>query len=377
MRNEELCKLLNIDDVEQHIFLKLNSGRLRAIVAFDEEFNLIKSKIDVKCENSFDIFESQLEIIEELLKLRKLSRSLPIVKLYTIITYARQHKDIKIENNIESEESLLQISKFILKFYDFQGYEFIKLVSEIKKIEDESFQFFIMSYFVENQNYFYDKLNSLEENNSYQWTEQNFDKKLSLLTSQLKADYDFNLLKAKREFDNFIRVQQNDQEYLKRSLKEVQRDLISANKETERVVEYHNKYFYENTVENAPTFFGDNMPFLFSLFNFFKRKNLLPFGWSYFYTCMKIGNDEIILLNTTRKLNYVGRIFYHLTDYLILHYKDEPLKFLKAKFKINDQLITDNFKTNHMKTKIDLRDDPDLEEIEEFFQKLKKIYYKG
>lgn len=91
---------------------------------------------------------------------------------------------------------------------------------------------------------------------------------------------------------------------------------------------------------------------------------------------MIIGNYEMIPLITSKKLNFLGRIFYHLCDYLILQYKDESFRFLQSKFLINDQTISDNFRANHMKTTYDKKDNPELIFIDDFFERQKKIYLK-
>jgi hypothetical protein len=141
--------------------------------------------------------------------------------------------------------------------------------------------------------------------------------------------------------------------------------------------DHFNKYYYNTQTIINNTYFGDNQPFLLNLFNFLKRNNLFQYSWSYFYSCLIEGNTEIIPLETSAKnVKPIGRLFYHLKHLLVKPYKDEPEKFIRSKFYINNEPLSSYFFTNHVYKKADSEFLPLIAEIDDFFEIQKKTYLK-
>lgn len=372
MDRESLAKKYNVNRLEDYVIEEFNVGKNEAETLCNEYFENSLAAIEKIEDNDIKVFK----ILIELLNIKK-EFSFENNNFGHIIREAKEYIPHNSLTPRSENEEIEHLAKYVLDYYDFIKLPQWRVTVQLKRIRKNSKQYHITLNIISKSQIYFDNLNELQKFDDYVWGWSNFENGLHKIFNKHRIDKieyesDFELKIKLLDINKNFEIKQ-----LKDELKDANKKIIELNEKHEFVTNYHDKYYYNSQIIINNTFFGDNTPFLFNLFNFLKKNNLYNYGWSYFHSCMVIGNYEMILLNKPKKSNFIGRIFYHLSNYLILHFKENPMLFIKAKFLIDENEITDSFKNNHMKPNYDKMDDPELEIVDDFFEKQKKIYLKS
>lgn len=364
---------LGIDNLEDYIIEEFLMGKKEAETKIEEVSNAILK--DIEMTDSNDI--KTVIILSDLIA----SKNVCCLASNAFLNQMILGANVKVVNTLifsisVEKDKLINLATYILEYFEFNNTSNFRAQSLLKTIRKESEMYNFLFYYLKKTKIYFDILNDICKLENYTWSWTNFEEGLKKvlvshesekisLRSNHKSEIEFLELNKKFEIED-----------LNSNIKDLNRELNSKKREIELRDDFLEKYYDESRVKLSNTYFGDNLPFLLNLFNFLKQNSMFAFSWSYFYNCMTLKNDELIPLTTSKKLNFVGRIFYHLSDYLILQHKDQPIKFLKSKFLINNESISDSFKINHMKVKYDPKDDPELVVVDDFFAKQKRIYHK-
>ena len=367
-----LAEKFKVDKLEDYIISEFNFGREEAEV-FIEDF--IKEAIDTfqKIEN---LEIRKMKVLFSIITLKKEFCSVNN-NFFSFMTKESIYYKKQTPIIIDSPLDVNKFADFILDYYDFTNKSNRNINFNLTQIRQQSRLYHLYNNFPFKSFVYFDILNEISPLEDFKWEWNNFEEGLSkfLLREQLdKIQY---LSDCELQNELWEIEKKHEIESLVIEIDDLKRKVKDSNDAVERYNAHHNKFYYNSQIIPKNTFFGDNTPFLFNLFNFLKKNNLYNYGWSYFHSCMEIGNHEMIPLNKPRKSNFIGRIFYHLVNYLILHFKESPMQFIKAKFLIDETAITDSFKNNHMKPTYNKLDDPELEIVDDFFEKQKKIYLKS
>ncbi|WP_035673080.1 hypothetical protein [Flavobacterium sp. 83] len=372
MDRDSIAKKLGVERLEDYIIDEFLIGKSEVDVVLEVVFKESKEDLDQIRTDEIKI----VRILSELIKIKNEFSDTNNNYFSHIIKDAKDFASDTLLDVINEKDELNNLAKYILDFWDFKKTRNFVVKGQLLKIRENSRKYHLILNYISKSKIYFDFLNDNCKIDRYTWNWLNFEQGLIRVlgnhaVEKISLDSDYKLKKETFELHTNREV-----EDLKSELKDLKREIGQLNKEIEIRTNVHNKYYYDTQVMISDTYIGDNLPFLFNLYNFLKSNNLFSYGWSYFYSCMIIGNNEMIPLKSSKKQNFIGRIFFHFKDYLILHYKDESFKFLQSKFLINESPITENFRTNHMKTKFDFNDEPELVVIDEFFAKQKKIYIK-
>lgn len=366
-----IANKLGVENLKNYIIEEISIGKKEAETAVEEVFNTSFEEIENIEQDNVRV----IRILSEILK-NKTDLSLLSTDFLTQMISGNQDKSkYKFSKPIENEE-LADLADYILDYLDFNSTSNIMVRAKLTSLRNDSLKYHAATTYIFKCKSLFDILNDKCKLDKFSWQWSNFEEGIRKVLLQHGLD----IISIKSDCELKIQLLEGSKRFdiddLKTKIEYLKRDIIDLKNENERIIDFYNKYYYNSQVLIQTTYFGDNLPFLLNLFNFFKQNNMLSNGWSYFYNCMAIGNIETVSLTTSKKLNFVGRIFYHLGDYLTLHYKDDSFKFLQSKFLINDKSFSDNFRTNHMKTTYDKNDYPELIAIDDFFENQKKIYIK-
>lgn len=367
-----IAKKLGVERLEDYIIDEFLIGKSEGDILVEAIFKESKMDLDQIRTDEIKI----VRILSELIKIKNEFSDTNNNYFSHIIKDAKDFASNTLLDVINEKDELNNLAKYILDFWDFKKNRNFVVKGQLLKIRENSRKYHLILNYISKSKIYFDFLNDNCKIDRYTWNWLNFENGLikvlgnhAIEKISLESDY-----KLKNETIALHKNREVDD--LKSEIKDLKREISQLNKEIEYRTNFHNKYYYDSEVIISDTYLGDNLPFLFNLYYFLKKNNLFSYGWSYFYSCMIIGNKEMIPLKSSKKQNFIGRILFHFKDYLILHYKDESFKFLQSKFLINEAPITENFRTNHMKTKYDSNDEPELVAIDEFFAKQKKIYIK-
>jgi hypothetical protein len=367
-----IAKKLGVERLEHYIIDEFVIGKREGEILLETIFK--ESKMDLD-----EIKSDEIKTVRVLLELIKIKNEINVSTsnyFSHIIQEAKEYASNLSLTISNDEDELNNLAKYILDTNDFRKTNDFIVEGQLLKIRENSRKYHLILNYTSKAKIYFDFLNDKCKIDRYTWNWLNFENGLIRVLGEhaiekisLEANYKLKNetfeIQKNREVDNLIN-----------EVKDLKREIDQLNKEIELRNNFHNKYYYDSQVMISNTYIGDNLPLLFNLYNFLKMNNLFSYGWSYFYSCMIIGNNEVIPLKSSKKLNFIGRIFFYFKDFLILHYKDDSFKFLQTKFLINEAPITENFRTNHMKTKFDANDEPELVIIDKFFTKQKKIYIK-
>jgi hypothetical protein len=367
-----IAKKLGVERLEHYIIDEFVIGKREGEILLETIFK--ESKMDLD-----EIKSDEIKTVRVLLELIKIKNEINVSTsnyFSHIIQEAKEYASNLSLTISNEEDELNNLAKYILDTNDFRKTNDFIVEGQLLKIRENSRKYHLILNYTSKAKIYFDFLNDKCKIDRYTWNWLNFENGLIRVLGEhaiekisLEANYKLKNetfeIQKNREVDNLIN-----------EVKDLKREIDQLNKEIELRNNFHNKYYYDSQVMISNTYIGDNLPLLFNLYNFLKINNLFSYGWSYFYSCMIIGNNEVIPLKSSKKLNFIGRIFFYFKDFLILHYKDDSFKFLQTKFLINESPITENFRTNHMKTKFDANDEPELVIIDDFFSKQKKIYIK-
>lgn len=372
MDRQSLAEKFKVDKIEDYIISEFNVGKDEAEVFIED---IINEAIDTfqKTENL------EIRKAKVLFSLITLKKEFCSVKnnFFSFMTKESIYYKKQTPIRIDSQLDVTKFAEFILDYYDFTKKSNISINFDLKQIRQQSRLYHMYSNLHFKSFVYFDILNEISPLEDYKWEWNNFELGLSKFLLMKGLDKIQYLSDCQLQNELWEIEKKHEIESLVIEIADLQGKVKDSNAAVERYKEHHDKFYYNSQIIPNNTFFGDNTPFLFNLFNFLKKNNLYNYGWSYFHSCMEMGNHEMIPLNKPKKSNFIGRIFYHLSNYLILHFKDSPMQFIKAKFLIDENEITDSFKNNHMKPNYDKRDDPELEIVDDFFEKQKKIYLKS
>lgn len=372
MDRDSIAKKLGVKRLEDYIIDEFLIGKSEGDVLAEAIFK--ESKMDLDEIKSDEI--KIVHILSEFIKIKnEISVSTSNYFSY-IIQEAKDYASNMSLDAVNEKDELNNLAKYILDIYDFKKTKNFIVEGHLLNIRENSRKYHLILNYISKSKIYFDFLNEKCKIDRYTWDWLNFEKGLTRLLGNHALEKISLESNYKLQNENLKILKKSEIEDLKSEIEDLKSEIGQLNKEIEMRTNFHNKYYYDTQVMISDTYIGDNLPFLFNLYNFLKMNNLFSYGWSYFYSCMIIGNNEMIPLKSSKKQNFIGRIFFHFKDYLILHYKDESFKFLQSKFLINESPITENFRTNHMKTKFDFNDEPELVIIDEFFAKQKKIYIK-
>lgn len=373
MNIETLAKRLGTDNLEQYIIDEYIKGKEDAVLSiedfllqFNEEINKIESE-DVKTTTILNLISTVKKSID-------LSYN---NELYLLITKAKNFASNNSINISTEKEELLNFSKYYLAFFNFQKTSDWLVQQKLKELRNSSNTFHLQTGIVSKLSYYFDLLNDICKIDSFTWSWETFEDGLIKVFQKFNFDKMDSEIKHEAEIEILNHRTDHKVDILKTEIKDLEREISLIKGEIDFLDNFYKKFYYDTIVEIRETYFGDNLPFILNLFNFLKSNNLLSTGWSYFYSCMTMGNTEEIVLKNSKNAKFIGRVFYHLRDFLILHFKDDPEKFICSKFHINFEPLGPHFFKNHVNIKIDKELNPFIEEIDAFFEKQKKIYLKS
>lgn len=387
---QKIEKELGISDLKEHLILLLKESREEADLQTEK---IIQETLDrVKEESSVNNLNPTI-IIGELICLQKIiyDKKPSDIHYYYRNYYFFSNSGLISLNNDDD----LSLVEFIIKNYSILNLSHIGILSRIKNIKSDFINYF-QSYFIEKKSILlFDKINQLNCLPDFIWNLDTIEKgviefyvKLLKDIGMVKIEHKYEIeslndnadfeLKKNQQKIAYLEQKYNDKvDSLNNDIKWLNRDIEMEKGTIELYKEYHKKYLEHNSTFIIPTYFGDNQPFLFNLYNFLLKNLLLKMtGWSYFYACMSIESLEIINLESKNNLKYIGRIFYNLIDFLDPKYKSDYFEFFKNKFYINEKPINDNFFKNHMRPIIDETLQTNLSEVDAFFNKQRDIYLK-
>jgi hypothetical protein len=369
---ESIAKKFGVERLEDYIKEEFLKGKAEAEIEFDKF--IIETSDDLQIDEKEDVLKHK--VLFQIATYKTIVNKLNNEYFFQMIQQSKEYFSYPLTRTFSENDQLDRLAKYILDYYDFKSTPNHIVESQLLKIKEKSAIYHSCLHYISYSIRLFEILNDKCKIEGFTWDWFNFeDGLLKVLTNHtieiiaIKGDYEAKIKIL--EFNNKSGI-----DSLTNKIQNLKEDIKNEINKNEFLTEFQKKYYENSPIDITQTYFGDNLPFLFNLFNFLKRNNLLQFGWSYFYSCMITGNNEMIPLKKPKKLNFIGRIFYHLTDYLVLQYKEQPLQFLKSKFLIDENYITDSFKNNHMKPNFDKIDEPELMIVDDFFEKQEKIYLK-
>lgn len=361
MNIQLLTEKLGTDNLQQYIVDEYTKGKEEAESKLEGSFSKLNEELDkVETEEA-----KILRILSTIIRLKKTIDSSYNSELHILKAKAKEFTSNNSLDISTPKEELQNFAKYYLAFLEFQNTPYWLVLHKLQKLRNNSLTFHLQNGLTTELKYYFETLNSICKIDSFIWNLTTFDD--GLIKVLLKFSLD------KIEYTNNYKF---EIEKLKSDIKNFEEEITRLKGEIEFRTDFHNKYYYDSQTNIKNTYFGDNQPFLLNLYNFLKSNNVLSGGWSYFYSCMEIGNNEMLFLNTTKNMKFIGRVFYHLRDFLILHFKDDSEKFIRSKFYINSEPLSPHFFKNHVYVKVDKELNPFIEEIDVFFDKQKKIYLK-
>lgn len=358
-----------------------NRGRRKA----SESFLELKKKF----EESSETDSKTVFLLSEIILLKKAINELYTDEFYQIIHRAKEYASNSKIDISKKDDEITNLFSYTLNFYRFQNTPDSTILKNLLLISIKISDMYKAQSLITKFEYFFKKLNAICKIDSFNWDWSNFESGLIkfqfnqfLDKLSYKNQHEAEIYKIKKqheaEIDNISVNASSKVEKLESRIIDLNHQINNLNDTVEYMKNYFDKYYYRTQTIISDTYFGDNQPFLLNLYNFLKINNLFPYGWSYFYNCLVEGNHEIIPLETTeRNIKPIGRIFYHLKDLLIKHYKDEPEKFIRSKFHINNQPLGIAFFRNHVYSKPDKDIQIAIREIDRFFEKQNETFLKN
>lgn len=361
---------LGVSNLKKHLVDEIKKARIDADILTNDIFETALNRIErdaVKQYNSYII-------LNELIHLKK---NIYLNETSEVYFYFKNYSFLKKNELDSNEDENEELVDFIIEYFTFLNLPYFVIFNRFKNFKND-FKFYFLRYFYEQKSkLLFDELNTFNVLKDFTWNLENLDNGILKLYQLLIIDKERSI--SDLQLENRYAKELSDIKI--KSLEDEQKQLIREINLKEGTISYYDEY-HRKYLENYPTlinetFFGDNQPFIFNLYNFL-RKNLLidMMGWSYFYSCMSSNSNEIINLQSKNNLKFIGRIFYCLQEFLQPKYKSDFHDFLKNKFYINEKPINDNFFKNHMRPIYDESLYPNLNEIDDFFANQKNIYIK-
>lgn len=368
MDRTSLAEKFKVDKLEDYIIREFHAGKVEAEIAVKDY--LEKVILDVqKTEDTEVKFFKIIDII-----ISNKTTFYDVEKNYFSLII----RETTLNYGLFQKETIAAPEKFALFFLDYLDLKNLSnrtIGNLIGNVRKDSNLYHSNIFFKSNSDVLFELLNSLDlKQDSYQWGWTNVEVGLVLLLKNQiirkrsdQDDFEFKFRSLENKNRSEISKLDNEIKNLNSSLKQ------SINKFT-FYEEANKKYYYNSAIIINDTYFGDNMPFLFNLYAFLRSYNLIKYSWSYFYLCMNVDNNEMIFLEKSKKLNFLGRIFFHLGSYLIIPYNENVFQFIMSKFLINEKRIEPKFKNNHMSPDYDKTIEKELVKVDNFFKEQDKIY---
>lgn len=281
-----------------------------------------------------------------------------------------------LSSSISDDDQLRLIANYFLDFHDFNKSNNRYLKIQIHRIREISRYYYLEIDLMKQSSLFFDILNDKCKIDDYHWNWGSFERNVVKVISEHALQMISIKNNCNLEIDLMKLDKDRNSEKLNDKIGNLQEKIISLENKNDYVNDYFNKYYFNNQIQICNTYFGDNTPFLLNLFNFLKKNNMLDYSWSYFHSCMVLGNNEMISLISFKKNTFTGYFLLKLKDYLVMQYQDNYFEFYKSKFLINGTTISDSFKRNYFKKDFDNQMMPELDKIDVFFKEQQKIYLK-
>jgi len=353
----------------------------------EEQINLGKSEAEIEINNQIESFLKQLnkEDLENELKAAAIISNLiylpKIIFQEKVSLFNFFIENYKAYNTsifyLQSDQDIKQDTKlidFIIDYYSFSKFPILRILSQLKEIKNHSRYYYLKYYFELKSTILFEKLNEIMHLDSFSWDKNSFENGIVKFYEKLYNEKKIYIDKMNREISKIQKEHQYEIEDLKDELKYCEDDKESISRDLEVKDNYITKY-----IESCPTillemYFGDNQPFIFNFFNFLRTHKLMcKHGWSHFFSCFTLENEEIIYLQSNKNLKFIGRIFYNLTKHFLLpKYANES--FIRMKFYIDDKPIGEHFFTNHMNSRLKKDEYDYFEIVDGFFENQKKIF---
>lgn len=364
----------------------LGTENLRSYL--EEQINLGKSEAEIEINNQIESFLNQLnkEDLENELKAAAIISNLiylpKIIFQEKVSLFNFFIENYKVYNTsvfyLQSDQDIKQDTKlidFIIDYYSFSKFPILRILSQLKEIKNHSRYYYLKYYFELKSTILFEKLNEIIHLDSFSWDKNSFENGIVKFYEKLYNEKKIYIDKMNREISKIQKEHQYEIEDLKDELKYCEDDKESISRDLEVKDNFITKY-----IENCPTillemYFGDNQPFIFNFFNFLRTHKLMcKHGWSHFFSCFTIENNEIIYLQNEKDLKFIGRIFYNLINHFLLpKYANES--FIRMKFYIDDKPIGKYFFTNHMNSRLKKDEYDYFEVVDSFFENQKKIFF--
>lgn len=364
---------LGVSNLKKHLVDEIKKARIEADILTNDIFKTALDRIEREAIKEYNSYI----IINELIHLKKniyLNETSEVYFYFKNYSYFKKNELNELNSNVDEDEKVVD---FIIEYFTFLNLPFFVISNRFKNFKND-FKYYFLRYFYEQKSkLLFDELNRFNLLKDFTWNLENLDNGILKLYQLLIIEKEKSI--SDLQLENRYIKESSDIKI--KSLEDEQKSLIREINLKEGTINYYEEY-HRKYLENYPTlinetFFGDNQPFIFNLYNFL-RKNLLinMMGWSYFYSCMSSNSNEIINLQSKNKAKFIGRIFYLLQDFLQPKYKSDFHDFLKNKFYFNEKPINNHFLKNHMLTTYDKSQYPNLNEVDEFFANQKNIYIK-
>lgn len=283
--------------------------------------------------------------------------------------YEKQSKMFSSFSHLNNDERNQEIASFIIENTNIESCNHkLKqkiLISKLKNIREESECFYIVHYFEKNLINLCNLLKNIENLIKFDWSPNNFDNGIINILNELNSRHQKKIIELKQAHA-----------YELEKLEDKITKLKSKNQENEVNNKFLEEYVKKYPIMDYSSYFGDNIPFLLSVFNFLKNNHLTFCSWSFFCFCLFEKNEMKINLEKSQNMKFIGRIFFNLSDFLLPKYKNDYESFFRSKFLIDNEPINNSFFTNHVKISIDKSLNHDLDSIDNFFVKSKNTYNK-
>lgn len=380
MNIEKIEKNLQVESLENYILELIQNSKIEADAKVDNLINGFITYIDENKENKELL---SIGIISNLVHIRKIIYNYEN-KNFNFYVNNFKNKMFNITNLQNNQFEDTELAKFIIKIINSFEFNWIITLSKFKELKTEIPSYYFSEILLNKLPYLFKLLNELNLIKDFTWDISNLENGITELYKDLYLKYQsqINSLELKIKFENekyeskFSSL--NDKfDYEVRSLK---RDIESKEYTIELYKEYTKKYMENQSVVIFETYFGDNVPFLINVYNFLVKNQFIKgLSWSYFYSCLVIGNNEIINLTNNGKLNFIGRFFYFLKNYIDIKYRsnNEYKDFIYQKFYINEAAMSEAFYRNYVVDYYDNTKHKNLAEIDVFFSNLDEIFLKS
>jgi hypothetical protein len=282
--------------------------------------------------------------------------------------YFDESKKFKSTKDKDIKSELEDLAHYIVKYCAFFYQSDDELINELKKFSAESFKYFSVIHIYEAGSILIRELKLIEQLDEWDWDYSKLS--LGLLNSMRLQRMNFN-----SELEKNIARHDSKVDNLKTNLRSLENDLNRSKEHVEILKSSIDKYYFSTQTLLQDTFFGDNQPLVFALYNFLKRMNCLDYSWSYFYNCFVIGNKEVINLRNNQPNYFFGNLFWEISFLLKPEYKSESKEFFNSKFYIDEKPLKDSFFRNYYRS-FKNEDYECLEITAKFIEKLKKIHNK-